>query len=440
MHTSAINYFDLMLDLWRGTITGSTQSDPKTWDCAVLQDEVWDRHGVEVEWARPFLPGFFDRAPRNIALKMNSGFKAIEKQNYLFGYGPNMLRKHLPEKHWSQLCKTVRAVRLLSAYTISSADLVEARRLLDEATVEFEDIYYGRDPDKLHVVRPVIHKMWHAPDQVVAKGSLVCRTQFPMEREFGILFPQVKQHSNPFANLSAVVAREVGIQALMALLPSLDRHQDPRRLPRGAMALGDDYDLLRALQRHASPCTPAESAAFHVYYSEVDPDALNGRTRDEFTLKVRRWARVRLPNNQVARSAWKECQKPLCRLRMARCVKFVDSDGNIHVGEVQYFCITRRARQPVAIVSVFAPRDALLYQKSSKTIELMEHRGDEAIRVINIKSIRAVVGMIPDKVITLDEYKNDHRHLHAGRKYFVMEKMGYALALGSRDPEMDIDE
>jgi hypothetical protein len=36
---------------------------------------------------------------------------------------------------------------------------------------------------------------------------------------------------------------------------------------------------------------------------------------------VTRWSRIRLPNGQVARSAWKEKLKPIEKLRCARAVK-----------------------------------------------------------------------------------------------------------------------
>ena len=120
--------------------------------------------------------------------------------------------------------------------------------------------------------------------------------------------------------------------------------------------------------------------------------------------------------------------------------KFLDKEGQMRVGEVRYFHITRRSHLPVAMVSVFGSRDERLYASSFKTVELMEYAGDQALEVIDAKRIQAVVGMIPDIVITSDEYRNDHIHLHRERKYFVVEKLGYAVEMGSWDPEMDIDE
>jgi hypothetical protein len=37
--------------------------------------------------------------------------------------------------------------------------------------------------------------------------------------------------------------------------------------------------------------------------------------------KIARWARLRLPTGQVARSAWKEKEKAAEKIRRARCVK-----------------------------------------------------------------------------------------------------------------------
>ncbi len=70
----------------------------------------------------------------------------------------------------------------------------------------------------------------------------------------------------------------------------------------------------------------------------------------------------------------------------------------------------------------------------------MEYRGDSALRVIDVKSIRSVVGMVPDIRVTRNVWLHDHQHLHEGELYVVSEKMGFEVRMGSRDPELDIDE
>lgn len=107
---------------------------------------------------------------------------------------------------------------------------------------------------------------------------------------------------------------------------------------------------------------------------------------------------------------------------------------------MQYLHITEGGNIPLALVSVFAPRDTQLYEDSSEVIELVEYRGDSTLRVIDARCIRTVVGMVPDEMVSSDEWVHDHRHLHEGRKYVVQEKMGFEIRMGVRDPELDIDE
>ena len=322
MHLCCINYCSLMVEIWRGVIKGG-KTDPKSYRFAVLaDDEVWNEHGQDVERMRSYLPGFFDRAPRNIAAKWNSGYKSVEQQTYLYNYAPFMMRRLLPAEHWSHLCKSVRAVRNLWQYEIPQATLVESRELLNSATEDFEKHYYERDPDRLHYVRPVIHGLWHLPDQIVVHGSLIVRTQHAMERIIGQFGGEIKQPSNPYANLSQRAARRVMVNTVQGMMPSLDRaEQRALHIPRGAELIGDDYIFLRALERSRSALRPVEARAFYDYFARTDPALIDGQSRLTYGFSLRRWARMRLPNGTVARSAWKEHSKPLCRLRMGRCVK-----------------------------------------------------------------------------------------------------------------------
>ncbi|KAL7284823.1 hypothetical protein ACG7TL_002133 [Trametes sanguinea] len=145
MHLTGLNLPDLFMGLFRGVIKGSTQSDAKTWECAVLQGNTWVNHGKRVERAMNFLPGFHDRPPRNIAEKISSGYKAAEFQTYMYKYAPFMLRSVLGRPYWTNLCKIARAVTVLHLVEISRSELLEAKGLLDDAVVEFEELYYARD-------------------------------------------------------------------------------------------------------------------------------------------------------------------------------------------------------------------------------------------------------------------------------------------------------
>ncbi|CDO77253.1 hypothetical protein BN946_scf184753.g3 [Trametes cinnabarina] len=442
MHLTGLNLPDLFMGLFRGVIKGSTQSDPKTWPCAVLQGPVWVEHGRRVERAMNFLPGFHNRPPRNIAEKISSGYKATEFQTYMYKYAPFMLRTVLGRPYWENLCKVARAVVILHQQDISQDELVESKQLLDGAVLEFEELYYARDPDRLHVVRPAIHNLWHTPDEIVRRGTLIGCTQYLIERVIGELGADIKQPSNPYANLSQRALRRCQFNSLKVMLPHLDRSHKESDLPRGALALGDGYALLRALDSCARTIPAIEMTAF-ARFLQTHPDLAIPQEQRNATFKIRKWARLRTPRQQVARSAWKECLKPLFKLRMARCVRFVE-DGKTEVGEVRYFCQLggEGQRWAVALVSVFDHPDLTLYEESFKTVELRTYQGDAALRVINVKTIKNVVGMVPEETPPEGDYMTDHKHLHVGSSYVVVEKMGFMLDVmtGLQDPEMDIDE
>ncbi len=86
--------------------------------------------------------------------------------------------------------------------------------------------------------------------------------------------------------------------------------------PQGAKVLGDGYILLRAMDRTARALIGPERLALKQFLLEFGVEV-----DDEEVLKVTKWSRLRLPNGQNARSAWKEKLKPLHKVRMSRNVK-----------------------------------------------------------------------------------------------------------------------
>lgn len=143
MHLATSNLFELLLSLWRGTMTCTAPDNVATWDWAVFRNNtIWQRHGQAVEDVTPYLPRSFDRPPRNVAEKINSGYKSIEILNYLYGLCPALLYGVLPLPYWRNFCKLVRGIRLLHQRTITNDELVEGHQMLLEFCDEFEDLYY----------------------------------------------------------------------------------------------------------------------------------------------------------------------------------------------------------------------------------------------------------------------------------------------------------
>jgi hypothetical protein len=164
-------------------------------------------------------------------------------------------------------------------------------------------------------VRQSIHAPLHSAQEVLRVGPPVCSSQWTMERTIGNLTEEIRQPSNPYSNLSQRGLCRSQINALKVMIPDLIPPINP--LPRGSKDVGNGYVLLRAMEKNPRPLQENEAVALRVYIQEVGGQTLP----HDWCPSVSRWARLRLPNGQIARSLWKESQKPLERLRIARNVK-----------------------------------------------------------------------------------------------------------------------
>lgn len=136
-----------------------------------------------------------------------------------------------------------------------------------------------------------------------------------MEQTIGNLGEEIKQPSNPFANLSQRGIRHSQVNALKAMIPDLEPNSDS--LPWNSNDIGDGYIFLRV--RDASACLIDGNAgiAIWTFYEEQGFSDF-----DNYWLPhVVCWARLCLPNGQIARSAWKEKLKPPQDVCMARNIK-----------------------------------------------------------------------------------------------------------------------
>ncbi|KAG6914757.1 hypothetical protein DXG01_015507 [Tephrocybe rancida] len=148
MHLICLNIPDLFVHLWRGTIAHADHDSPRMWPFAVFRvGNVWKRHGKIVATATPFLPGSFDRPPRDPAAKMNSGYKAWEFLLYLFVLGLGVLYDFLPPIFYTHFCGLIYAVQIINQHRITKEQLEKAIVALAEFVVQFEVLYYQRCSD-----------------------------------------------------------------------------------------------------------------------------------------------------------------------------------------------------------------------------------------------------------------------------------------------------
>jgi len=314
MHLATLNILDLMISLWRRTIDCTKPDDRSTWTWAVLQRrDVWQEHGSAVTGALHYLPSSFDRPPCNIAEKLTSGYKAWEFLLYLYGLGPRLLYNILLDQYYTNYCKLVHGVCLMNQHRITHDNLRQAYLALTSFTQEFEMIYCQCLATRIHFVRPCIHSLVHLPHEVICLGPPICSLQWILERTIGNLGEEIKQHSNPFANLSQRGIRRVHANALMAMMPDLDLERTTKEaLPRSSRDVGGGYVLLRPREEAPRALRDCETAALQDFL----PTTLIG---DQIC--VHRWVKLRIPTGQNCYSAWKEKEKPLEKRRTACNVK-----------------------------------------------------------------------------------------------------------------------
>ncbi|KAG0693528.1 uncharacterized protein EDB91DRAFT_1020064, partial [Suillus paluster] len=256
-------------------------------------------------------------------------------------------------------------------------------------------------------IRPCAHLSNHLAPECLRVGSPICSSRWTMERTFADIEFDLRQPKLPYACLTQVCLIRCQINAVKAMFPHL---QPPSNLhPRYSFDVGDGYVLLRAREKRPRyPDTDAEKRLISVFLGRNAP-------------KMYRWSRLRLPNGQAARSAWKEALRPPEKTRMSRNVK-LEIDGMTCYGEVQYFTqlairndATWRFRT-VALVSLYSAPYKQLLELSHQTVWSCTNQGEVGLRIVDVTNIQAVVTVIPHRPTLPSGVTED--------RVFVIEKTG----------------
>ncbi|KAG6895904.1 hypothetical protein C0993_008975 [Termitomyces sp. T159_Od127] len=292
-------------------------------------------------------------------------------------------------------------MQLLYQTRLSSEHIKEAHRLLCEFHLEFEDLYVQRREERIHFLRQSIHLLTHIAPETLRAGPLSCYAQWTMETAIGNLGDEIRQDKDPYANIAQRGVLRAQMNSLIAIMPQLLLRckDNTNHIPTGAIPIlgADGYVLLRACQLTLVDVSATEAAAIMELWSQNNWPNQNG-----WPHAVRRWARLRLPNGQIARSLWMESRSQQS-LRKTSIIKF--HDGNTYnFAEVQYFFRLKFGEivHTLAMISVLSPPDHNLLEQSSKTVY-----------------IESVVTIIPDFIVTTDgkvERPMD--------RYFILQKMG----------------
>ncbi|KAI0308679.1 hypothetical protein OF83DRAFT_1073149, partial [Amylostereum chailletii] len=360
-----------------------------------------------------------------------------------YGLCPILLYRILPEKYWRNFCKLVFAICILHQRCITRSELMQAHKALIEFEEEFHILYYQRKASRIHFVRQSVHQTVHVAPENVCVGPLGLTAQWPIERVIGDLGGEIRQHSKVYANLSERAVRRARDNALKSMVPNLVPPPGP---PRGSEVLGDGYILLRAMDTCSHVVCDSEVAAFTRYmqdelrWSDAEVARWDG--------SVVRWARLRLPSEQVARSHWKESEKGMENVRIS-CVIKLQYGAEEQFGEVLYYCrlpvdygSTDGEIKTVAMVSLFSLPDAELFEKSYGTACSVRYEGDASLIVADVKAIRSVVAMHPlPEHLRGDQPEMDPKEGYTvGCSYFVVKRLGLDVISRAWSEDVPDDE
>jgi hypothetical protein len=320
MHLHGQNITTLFFGLWHGTLTHHKTDPPSAWPWRVLVGDTWKWFGAKLADARRYLPGSFERAPRNIAEKFTSGYKTWEFNVAFYGLGPGFLMDVLPQPYYGNYTKLVFSVRRKECREISAEQLRAAHRAQVEFHREYEEIYYQGMPERLGFCRQSIHNLSHGAPEVTRVGPLVLLAQWALERTIGDLGRQVRNFQGPkmYSNFAHIGWRQVQVNALYNIFPELAPSEV--EISAADEDLGGGFALLRrGSDRTRRAVTRTESNAIMSFMREHDMDDV---FPDAASVLVTRWGRLRLPNGQIVRSLWKEADSTdPSEIRMARNMK-----------------------------------------------------------------------------------------------------------------------
>ncbi|RDX40006.1 hypothetical protein OH76DRAFT_1459606 [Lentinus brumalis] len=422
MHHLALNLPDIMVKLFRGSFERKKPDKVEQWPWAVFHpiddDSAWINHSEAVADMRFYIPRSFGKAPRNIAAKMNSGFKAWEHMYHFYMVLPGQLWGVLNDELFEHYCKLVAGCHFALMLETPVALRLLAHKLLVEFVEDFERLYYARQLDRLHFCRHSIHLLVHLIPEGVRRGPLWLFSQW--EAALYVMFP--------------VLAK-------------------PEGLPKDAVVLGDDYGRVLA----SAPRGRHERAALLSFLHAHDVAVPEG-----WELGLWKWARLQLPNGQITRMAFGECKRearnvPIRRACMVKArglhmfgpfilIHLNPPAAWRHFAEVLYFfrmTMTGADGQDetrvLAMVSEFTLPDPTIAKDTHNVLMVCYSQGAHPPRVVDVKDVVSVVAMMPLGPRPCEAHEPDAERRYADH-YYVWEKLGCDMAWIGRGDNPNYEE
>ncbi|KAI0317685.1 hypothetical protein OF83DRAFT_1058212 [Amylostereum chailletii] len=411
-----------------------------------MDDTEWKEHGKFIAESRSDLPSSFDRPPRNPAEKVTSGFKCWEFIHWIYAFMPALLYGKIPDQHWRVICQLVAGVRIIFQKQCTHEELQKAHKLLSDFKYNLEDIFAQRKISCMRFMPQCTHAVTHFPTAYMCIGPLICSSQFPIERTIGDLGAELRQPSNPFANLAQRALLRAQTNTLKAMYREFDDMPAETR-PSLILHANKGYALLHPRDDRPRCVLPAEEHAIQQWIeTKGGADAVNEWISEGQA--IRHWARCRIPGGEDARSAWKELSTKTTRssryvqvylssnfryifmLTLFLQIRTTQTDVS-YVEVLYYFQQTLQGvTHNVALVNLHGPPDPHLLETSYDTVWAARHH--QGLGIIDTTQIITCVGMAPRKFQT--PFTNGSEVL-----YFVIPKLGADVGRWGDQPWTDDD-
>jgi hypothetical protein len=160
----------------------------------------------------------------------------------------------------------------------------------------------------------------HVAPETIRAGPLACYAQWTLETAIGNLGREIRQDRDLYANLTQRAILRAQINSLQARFPGIQLELRGRRgtsLPRGAREFEGcrGYALFPRCEEYPTLLSEEELAALMSYWRRQE-----WPNQDVWSKTICRWAKLRLPNGQMARSVWQE-SRIQSNVRRASCVE-----------------------------------------------------------------------------------------------------------------------
>lgn len=207
---------------------------PFIWDTWTILSKDDDRVHLPAEKAQALghfislametLPPVFCGPVRDPFLKRQSQYKAYEWMALLHWYiVPMGIELGFDPAVLKNFSRFVRAVEFsMTIEPRSEKDLEELRSLIITFLEEYERLYIGDNPEKIHRARLCIFQLIHVPLHIQWNGSIRLGSQATVERSIGEMGHKIRSKKAPFSNLANLIYQRELLKILALYYPEID--------------------------------------------------------------------------------------------------------------------------------------------------------------------------------------------------------------------------